>query len=86
MKSSTFGLDLRNVSNLHFRDEKTDLKESMYGKLESSKVMLTSLQTNYHTQLFDDNIVTGERYIFEVISSQAIQELCGRTSVTSKVG
>ena len=86
MKSSTFGLDLRNVSHLHSRNEKTDLKESMYGKLESSKVMLTSLQTNYDTQLFDDNIVTGERYIFEVISSQAIQELCGRTSVTSKVG
>jgi len=38
MKSSTFDLGLRNVSSLHFQNEKTDLKERMYGKLESSKV------------------------------------------------
>ena len=51
MKSTSFSLGLRNVSNLYFGNEKTDLKERMYGKLESSKVMLTSLQTNYDTQL-----------------------------------
>ena len=46
MKSWTFGLGFRNVSNLYFCNEKTDLKEKMYGKVESSKVMITSLQTN----------------------------------------
>ena len=52
MKSMTFSLGLRNESNLYFDDEKTDLKERMHGNLESSKVMLTNLQTNYDTQLF----------------------------------
>ena len=50
MKSSTFGLGLKNVRNLYFCNENTDFKERMYGKLESSKVMLTSLQTNYDKQ------------------------------------